>query len=43
VGLVLLYGGMAPESTIGPLLGLASVGVLIAVVLMGWLVLRSPA
>lgn len=39
VGLVLLYGGMVPEPTIGPLLGLASVGVLIAVLLMAWLVL----
>src|SRR5690348_7074128 len=42
VGLVLLYAGMVPDPTIGPLLGLASVGVLIAVVLMAWLVLRSP-
>lgn len=42
VGLVLLYAVLVPEPTIGPLLGLASVGVLIAVVLMGWLVLRSP-
>jgi hypothetical protein len=42
VGLVLLYAGLVPDPTIGPLLGLASVGVLIAVVLMAWLVLRSP-
>ena len=41
VGLVLLYGALVPEPTIGPLLGLASVGVLIAVLLMAWLVLRS--
>jgi hypothetical protein len=31
-----------PESTLAPLLDLASVGVLIAVLLMAWLVLRSP-
>lgn len=42
VGLVLLYAGLYPESTLGPVLGLASVGVLIAAVLMAWLVLRSP-
>lgn len=41
-GLVLLYAALLPESTLEPLLGLASVGVLIAVVLMAWLVLRSP-
>jgi hypothetical protein len=41
VGLVLLYGGTVPEATVGPLLGLASVGVLIAVLLMAWMVLRS--
>jgi hypothetical protein len=41
VGLVLLYGGMVPEATLAPLLGLASVGVLIAVLLMAWMVLRS--
>jgi hypothetical protein len=42
VGLVLLYGGLYPESTLEPLLGLASVSVLLAAVLMAWLVLRSP-
>jgi hypothetical protein len=42
VGLVLLYAGLFPESTLGPLLGPASVGVLIAALLMAWLVLRSP-
>ncbi len=41
VGLVLLYGGVVPESTLGPLLGLASVGVLVAVLLMAWMVVRS--
>jgi hypothetical protein len=41
VGLVLLYGNVAPEATLAPLLGLASVGVLVAVLLMAWMVLRS--
>jgi hypothetical protein len=36
VGLVLLYGGVVPEPTIGPLLGLASLGMLVAAVLMAW-------
>ncbi|MFC5435291.1 TonB-dependent receptor [Rhodanobacter umsongensis] len=40
VGLVLLYAGVFPESTLAPLLGPMSVGVLIAVVLMAWLVIR---
>ena len=42
VGLVLLYASLVPEPTIGPLLGLASVGVLTAALVMAWLVLRSP-
>ncbi|WP_350015494.1 TonB-dependent receptor [Rhodanobacter sp. IGA1.0] len=41
VGLVLLYGGKVPEAVIGPVLGLASLGVLIALLLMAWMVLRS--
>ena len=41
VGLVLLYGGTVPEVTLEPLLGLASVSVLVAVLLMAWMVLRS--
>ena len=41
-GLVLLYGGMVAEASIGPVLGIASVGVLLAVVLMGWMILRMP-
>lgn len=40
VGLVLLYGGFIPEPTIGPLLGVASIGVLLAIVLMAWMILR---
>ncbi len=40
VGLVLLYGGVVPEPAIGPLLGAAAVGVLVALLLMAWLVLR---
>jgi len=32
---------VAPEATLAPLLGLASVGVLVAVLLMAWMVLRS--
>lgn len=43
VSLVLLYGGLVPEATIGPLLGLASVGVLLAIVLMAWMILRLRA
>jgi hypothetical protein len=43
VGLVVLYAGMLPEASIGPVLGIASVGVLLAVVLMGWMILRWPA
>jgi hypothetical protein len=38
---VLLYGGAVAEATLGTLLGLASVGVLVAVLLMAWMVLRS--
>lgn len=41
-GLVLLYGGYVAEAGIGPVLGIASVGVLLAMLLMGWMVLRMP-
>ena len=41
LGLVLLYGGTVPEATLGPVLGLASVGVLVGVLLMAWMVLRT--
>lgn len=39
-GLVLLYGRVIPEATLGPVLGIASVGVLLAMVLMAWMILR---
>ena len=42
-GLALLYGGVLPDSTLGPILGTASVGVLAGVLLMIYMVLRSPA
>lgn len=40
VGLFLLYGGFGPESTVGPVLGLAAAGVLIGMLLMLYMVLR---
>ena len=40
-GLLLLYGGVLPESTLAPLLGAGSLGVLLAALLMIWLVLQS--
>ena len=40
VGLFLLYGGKTPESTIAPVLGAGSIGVLAALLLMLYLVLR---
>lgn len=46
IGLLLLYGGVLPEATLGPILGLASVGVLVAALLMVFMVLqagRAPA
>ncbi|HWU75481.1 MAG TPA: TonB-dependent receptor [Rhodanobacter sp.] len=39
-GLALLYGRVIPPTTLGPVLGVASVGVLLAMVLMAWMVLR---
>lgn len=42
VGLVLLYAGIVPEATLGPMLGLASVGVLLAALLVVWMILRLP-
>lgn len=41
--LLLLYGGALPESTLGPILGLSSLGVLIAAVLMAYIFAVSPA
>jgi hypothetical protein len=40
IGLVLLYGGLMAEPSIAPLLGIASVGVLLAAILMAWMILR---
>lgn len=40
-GLLLLYGGVLPEPTLAPMLGVASVGVLVAALLMIWLVRQS--
>ena len=41
VGLLLLYGGVLPESTLAPVLGAGSLGVLLAALLMVWLVRQS--
>jgi len=38
--LFLLYGNMLPESTLGPVLGIASAGVLLAMLLMMYMVIR---
>lgn len=40
-GLVLLFGGIVPEATIGPVLGLSSVGVFIAAAMMLYMVFKS--
>jgi len=40
VGLFLLYGGIVPEPILGPLLGIASAGVLLGMLLMLYLVMR---
>ncbi len=41
-GLVLLFSGAMPEATLGPVLGMASVSVLLAALLMLWMILRMP-
>ena len=41
-GLVLLYAEMLPESTLAPVLGVASVGVLLAALLMAWMIVTLP-
>ena len=41
--LLLLYGGVLPEATIGPVLGVASAGVLAGVLLMSYMVVNSSA
>jgi hypothetical protein len=43
VGLFLLYGNIIPESTLGPIMGIASVCVLIGMLLMMMIVLKKPA
>jgi hypothetical protein len=43
VGLFLLYGNIVPESTLAPILGAASVGVLLGMLLMLYMVIRSGA
>lgn len=40
VGLLLLYGGKASETTLAPLLGAGSIGVLLGMLLMLYMVLR---
>ncbi|MGN2243423.1 TonB-dependent receptor [Frateuria sp. GZRR33] len=39
-GLFLLYGGKASEQTLGPLLGIGSIGVLLGMLLMLYMVVR---
>jgi uncharacterized membrane protein len=41
LGLLLLYGGVVPESTIGPIVGIASAGVLAGVLLMLYMVVKA--
>jgi hypothetical protein len=41
VGLFLLYGGLVSEATLSPILGIASAGVLLAMLLMLYMVVRS--
>lgn len=41
VGLFLLYGGIVPESALSAVLGIASAGVLLGVLLMLYMVVRS--
>ena len=40
-GLLLLYGNVLPEATLGPILGLASIGVMVAALLMIVMVLQA--
>jgi hypothetical protein len=42
-GLFLLYGNMLPESVVGPILGIASAGVLLGMLLMLYMVVRFGA
>jgi hypothetical protein len=40
MALFLMYANMLPESTVGPILGLASAGILLAMLLMLYMVIR---
>lgn len=42
LGLFLLYGNLIPEPTLGPIMGLASIFLLIGMVLMMAIVLKKP-
>jgi hypothetical protein len=42
-GLFLLYGNMLPASTLDPILGIGSAGVLVAMLLMTYMVITSSA
>jgi hypothetical protein len=37
-----MFSGALPEATLAPALGASAVGVLAAVLLMVWMILRSP-
>lgn len=41
-GLFVLYGQILPGSVIGPVLGIASIGVFLAFMMMFWLLLKHP-
>lgn len=41
IGLMLLYGGVVPEQKIGPVLGMASITVLVALLLMLFMTFRA--
>lgn len=43
LGLLLIFGGAVPESTIGPIVGIAAAGVLAGVLLMLYMVVKSGA
>jgi hypothetical protein len=40
--LLLLYGGILPESDLGPILGISSVGVLVGALLMAYMIWKLP-
>ena len=41
LGLLLVYGGFAPEATLGPFLGVGACGVLLGLLLMLFMVLKA--